>query len=148
MIYDHFDRIEGTCFVTYKHESDALDAIRANDGAVAMDQAITVAFVHPPPPRSLFERINFPQTGNKGTPRSVEPEKKEHNKRHRQRNHNRKNRNGNKTTKEGPGGMKPQEVVGEMEVEMKDCVQEENALVQVKLHDTTMAEDEEYSLIL
>jgi RNA recognition motif-containing protein len=157
MIYDRAGRVEGTCFVTYKHESDAMAAIRANDGAKAMDQPITITFVRPQPPRSLFERITFPQTANKrhdasltpaapGKHRTVEPEKHERNRRQRKNRHRRDSRD--KNTQNGSfGGATAQEVVGEMEVNMNGAAKDEAALAPVGVHDTIMAEDE-YDLIL
>jgi RNA recognition motif-containing protein len=157
MIYDRADRIEGTCFVTYKHESDALAAIRANDGAKAMGQPITITFVRPQPPRSLFERIIFPPTAHKkhdatrtsaapGKHRSMAPEKHERNRRQRKNRHRRASRD--KHTANGSfGGTKAQDVVGEMEVDMNGDAKEEATLAPVGVHDTIMAEDE-YDLIL
>lgn len=60
IMYDRAGRSEGTCFVTFARESDAVAAIRDYDGATAKGQLITVSLVGPPPTRSLFERIASP----------------------------------------------------------------------------------------
>ncbi|CCX32347.1 hypothetical protein FPQ18DRAFT_325591 [Pyronema domesticum] len=79
LLYDRAGRSEGTAFVTYAHEADALSAIKAYDGANANGQPITLTLVArdrvergpssvnsaQSRPRSLFDRI-VPQDGPGG----------------------------------------------------------------------------------
>jgi len=58
MVYDRAGRSEGTCFVTYAREADAVNAVRDYDGANANGQPITVALMTLPA-RGLFDRIKI-----------------------------------------------------------------------------------------
>jgi len=71
LLYDRAGRSEGTAFVTYAREEDAISAIKEYDGANANGQPITLTLVsrnttgapiHPiqSRPRSLFDRIASP----------------------------------------------------------------------------------------
>jgi THO complex subunit 4 len=147
-MYDRAGRSEGTCFVTFARESDAMAAIHDFDGATAKGQLITVTFVGPPPARSLFDRIKASPADDRRDPtrkptppgidRYVPPERR----RERERTQGgprpaappqRERRGGRGRTgrgERGSGNVRPKKTVEELDAEMNDyfgSAQEENA---------------------
>jgi hypothetical protein len=45
MIYDRAGLIEGTCFVKFRYESSAMEAIHRNDASRAIGRPITITLV-------------------------------------------------------------------------------------------------------
>jgi RNA recognition motif-containing protein len=55
LINDRNGKSTGTCFVTYKHESDAIDAVRKYDGCAANGRKISVIHVASTPVKSQIK---------------------------------------------------------------------------------------------
>jgi THO complex subunit 4 len=149
MMYDRAGRSEGTCFVTFAHESDAMAAIHDYDGATAKGQLITVTFVGPPPARSLFDRIKSSPADERRDPtrkptppgidRYVPPDRRRERERTQggprpaappQQRGRRGGRGRTGRGESGSGNVRPRKTVEELDAEMNDyfgAAQEENA---------------------